>query len=142
MWKGTPVVAGRTGGIPLQMADGVGGILVDSVDECAKAVRELLQNKERASALGESGRDRVRERFLIPRLILDELTVMASLQGSSPVVREPDWLRQHDPVCGMTLAERPSATTHYRGNQYGFCSAHCRLRFLETPERYAGRLER
>ena len=28
LWKGTPVVAGRAGGIPLQMADGVGGILV------------------------------------------------------------------------------------------------------------------
>lgn len=142
MWKGTPVVAGRTGGIPLQMADGVGGILVDSVDECARAVRELLQDKDRAAALGEAGRDRVRERFLIPRLILDELTVMASLQGGRPIVREPDWLRQHDPVCGMTLGERPSATTHYRQVEYGFCSAHCRLRFLETPERYAGRIER
>ncbi|MDP2304913.1 MAG: glycosyltransferase, partial [Pseudomonadota bacterium] len=26
LWKGTPVVAGRAGGIPLQMADGVGGV--------------------------------------------------------------------------------------------------------------------
>jgi trehalose synthase len=31
LWKGTPVVAGRAGGIPLQMADGVGGSLVGSV---------------------------------------------------------------------------------------------------------------
>ncbi len=38
LWKGTPVVAGRAGGIPLQMADGVGGILVDSVEECAAAI--------------------------------------------------------------------------------------------------------
>ena len=37
LWKGTPVVAGRAGGIPLQMADGTGGILVDSVEECAQA---------------------------------------------------------------------------------------------------------
>ena len=35
LWKGTPVVAGRACGIPLQMADGVGGILIDSVEECA-----------------------------------------------------------------------------------------------------------
>ena len=34
LWKGTPVVAGRAGGIPLQMADGVGGVLVDSVGQC------------------------------------------------------------------------------------------------------------
>ena len=32
LWKGTPVVAGRAGGIPLQMADGTGGFLVDTVD--------------------------------------------------------------------------------------------------------------
>ena len=35
MWKCVPVVAGRAGGIPLQMADGVGGLLVDSREECA-----------------------------------------------------------------------------------------------------------
>jgi trehalose synthase len=29
-----PVVAGRPGGIPLRMAEGVGGLLVDSVEEC------------------------------------------------------------------------------------------------------------
>lgn len=50
LWKGTPVVAGRAGGIPLQMADGVGGILVDSVEECAAALRELLADRERARA--------------------------------------------------------------------------------------------
>ena len=31
LWKGTPVVAGRAGGIPMQMPEGVGGLLVDSV---------------------------------------------------------------------------------------------------------------
>jgi trehalose synthase len=31
LWKGTPVVAGRAGGIPLQMPDGIGGTMVDSV---------------------------------------------------------------------------------------------------------------
>ena len=35
MWKETPIVAGRAGGIPLQMADGAGGILVDTTEECA-----------------------------------------------------------------------------------------------------------
>ena len=41
LWKGTPVVAGRAGGIPLQMADGT-GILVDNVEECARAIVTLL----------------------------------------------------------------------------------------------------
>ena len=43
LWKGTPVVAGRAGGIPLQMPDGVGGLLVRSTEECATAMLKLLQ---------------------------------------------------------------------------------------------------
>jgi trehalose synthase len=79
LWKGTPVVAGRAGGIPLQMPDGVGGMLVDSVEECASAMAKLLGDRELARALGESGRERVRERFLLPRLLLDELRLLREL---------------------------------------------------------------
>ena len=50
LWKGTPVVAGRAGGIPLQMADGTGGMLVDSVEECARAMVALLRDPSRAPA--------------------------------------------------------------------------------------------
>ncbi len=39
LWKGTPVVAGRAGGIPLQLDDGQSGYLVDSVEECAEPRR-------------------------------------------------------------------------------------------------------
>ena len=52
LWKGTPVVAGRAGGIPLQMADSAGGTLVDSVEECAEAIVRLL----RSSALAREPR--------------------------------------------------------------------------------------
>src|SRR5690606_10512183 len=68
LWKGTPVVAGRAGGIPLQMSDGVGGILVESVAECADGIMRLLRDRELGRQLGESGRERVREHFLLPRL--------------------------------------------------------------------------
>jgi trehalose synthase len=34
LWKGTALVAGRAGGIPMQMPEGVGGRLIDSTDEC------------------------------------------------------------------------------------------------------------
>ena len=50
LWKGTPVVAGRAGGIPLQMADGTGGILVDSVEECAQRDGRAAARPERARA--------------------------------------------------------------------------------------------
>ncbi len=79
LWKGTPVVAGRAGGIPMQMPEGVGGRLVDSVEECAAAMLELLNDRRLAEQLGQSGRDRVREHFLLPRLLMQELELLASL---------------------------------------------------------------
>jgi len=79
LWKGTPVVAGRAGGIPLQLDEGVSGYLVDSVVECADRVTELLQNPDEAELLGRRGRDHVRERFLLPRLLADELHLYRTL---------------------------------------------------------------
>ena len=61
MWKGTPVVAGRAGGIPLQMADGVGGHLVDDVESCGAAIVRLLREPAAARRLGRAGRERVRQ---------------------------------------------------------------------------------
>ena len=55
LWKGTPVVAGRAGGIPLQLQDGVGGYLVDSVEECAQRVVELVKDPEQRRTSGNAG---------------------------------------------------------------------------------------
>ena len=79
LWKGTPVVAGRAGGIPLQMPEGVGGVLVDSVEECATAMLRLLNDRELANQLGERGRAHVREHFLLPRLLMEELELLSTL---------------------------------------------------------------
>jgi len=84
LWKGTPVVAGRAGGIPLQIQDGVSGYLVDSVESCAERTLWLLQHPKEASDLGARGREMVRERFLLTRLIADELRLYASLLEASP----------------------------------------------------------
>ena len=82
LWKGTPVVAGRAGGIPLQMEDGAGGFLVDSPEECAERTVWLLNHPTESAVLGVRGRELVRERFLITRLIADELRLYASLLSS------------------------------------------------------------
>jgi trehalose synthase len=79
LWKGTPVVAGRAGGIPLQMPEGTGGHLVNSVEDCAARIMDLLGDGEAARQLGASGREHVREHFLLPRLLTDELRLLASL---------------------------------------------------------------
>ncbi len=79
LWKGTPVVAGRTGGIPLQMPDGIGGMMVDSTEQCATAMLSLLNDPATRERLGRSGRERVRQHFLLPRLLMEELRLLASL---------------------------------------------------------------
>jgi len=81
MWKQTPVVAARVGGIPLQMPEGIGGHLVDpdDVEACAAAIIGLLEDPYESARLGAVGRERVREHFLLPRLLLDELTLLSEL---------------------------------------------------------------
>ena len=79
IWKGTPVVANRSGGIPMQMGDGVGGFLVDNTEECAERTLYLLRHRDEARTLGLAGRERVRQRFLITRLLADELRLVSSL---------------------------------------------------------------
>jgi len=79
LWKGTPVVAGRVGGIPYQMPDGVGGFLVDTVEETAERILYLLDNPREAADIGARGQERVTKMFLITRLIRDELALLASL---------------------------------------------------------------
>ncbi len=79
LWKGTPMVAGPAGGIPLQMEDGVGGFLAEDDDEFAERVLYLLRKPEEADRAGAAGRERVRESFLITRLMRDEMRLLASL---------------------------------------------------------------
>jgi trehalose synthase len=79
LWKGTPVVAGRAGGIPLQLTDGRSGYLVESVEECAERIVRLLEHPQKAEAMGAAGRAHVAAHFLMPRLIRDELRLLARL---------------------------------------------------------------
>jgi trehalose synthase len=79
LWKRTPVVAGRAGGIPLQLQDGVSGYLVSSTEECAARTLELLGNGDLALHMGAAGHEHVRRNFLLPRLLRDELELLAEL---------------------------------------------------------------
>lgn len=79
LWKETPVVAGNTGGIPLQMQNGIGGFLINSVEECAQKVAYLLAHSAEADIIARKGRQRVQDNFLTPRLLLDELKLVHSV---------------------------------------------------------------
>lgn len=73
LWKGTPVVASKVGGIPAQVIDGETGYLVDPQDYegMAKKVMDLLSSRNLREKMGERGQHHVKENFLITRLIED-----------------------------------------------------------------------
>jgi trehalose synthase len=79
LWKGSPVVAGRAGGIPLQMPPDIGGFLVDSIRECVERTVWALSNPQKARGMAALGRKHVRENFLITRVVADELALLTSL---------------------------------------------------------------
>lgn len=143
LWKQTPVVAGRAGGIPLQMADEVGGKLVEDVEECAAALNELLSHRERAAETAHEGRKRVRQHFLLPRLLLNHLTLMRDIAGEDGALRrDPTWFEERDPVCGMTLSESdPTMSVSWNGERYGFCSERCKRQFQRRPAHYLRAIE-
>jgi trehalose synthase len=82
LWKETPVVGGNAGGIPLQLGDDEGGILVGDVEECAEAIASLLEDVDLAERRGRAGRERVRREFLVPRLARDDLRLYSKLLGA------------------------------------------------------------
>ncbi|HKH58521.1 MAG TPA: glycosyltransferase [Rubrobacter sp.] len=138
LWKGTPIVAGRAGGIPLQVRGGVGGFLVNSVEECAKKTLHLLRNPEEGETLGARGRELVRERFLLTRLIADELRLYGALLGTrqpyKPVAQAGLAGEERDPVCGMRVDQLVALEYQYRGESHYFCSESCREQFRANPE--------
>lgn len=79
LWKNIAVVGGDTGGIPLQMANGVGGFLVENTHDCVNRVKYLLENEEEAREMAWHGHERVREHFLMPRYLADVLKLLKSM---------------------------------------------------------------
>ena len=79
LWKGKPVIAGATGGIPLQVTHKWSGILTHTIEGTAYWIKQLLNAPEFARALGEHGREHVRHNFLLTRQLRDYLLLCLSL---------------------------------------------------------------
>jgi trehalose synthase len=75
LWKGKPMVATNVGGIPLQITNGEDGFLVEprEKDEFAERIIEILKNPSLAQEMGKKGKERVKEQFLVTRLLSDYL---------------------------------------------------------------------
>jgi trehalose synthase len=82
LWKARPTVGGRVGGIPSQIQDGETGWLVDGVEECAAACKEILTDPAAAAERGRRGKEYVRQHFLMPRLLRDWLALFNLLSGN------------------------------------------------------------
>jgi trehalose synthase len=82
LWKGRPMVGGRTGGIVDQIQDGETGYLVDSVATCAEACGRALAAPAEARAMALRGKEFVRRNFLSPRLLRDWLALFNRLGGN------------------------------------------------------------
>ncbi|MBI4132575.1 MAG: glycosyltransferase [Candidatus Sungbacteria bacterium] len=79
MWKAKPVVAGRAEGALLQIVDGETGFIVDSIDEATRALVHLIRDSDLRERIGFAARESVRERFLLPRFVLDNIRLYRSL---------------------------------------------------------------
>jgi glycosyltransferase involved in cell wall biosynthesis len=73
MAAGRPVVASRVATIPEVVVDGETGVLVPAGDPVAlaEALAGLAHDGERARAFGEAGRERLRKRFSIEKMVGD-----------------------------------------------------------------------
>jgi glycosyltransferase involved in cell wall biosynthesis len=71
MAAGKPVVATNVGGSREMVTDGVTGYLVPPADSqsMANAIIDLLENPDKAMAMGSAGRDVVKERFTVKTMV-------------------------------------------------------------------------
>jgi trehalose synthase len=79
LWKARPVIGGDTGGIRLQVINHHTGFLVNTPEGAAHRIRYLLHHRDKMSAMGVTGREFVREHFLLTRHLRDYLTLFFAL---------------------------------------------------------------
>jgi trehalose synthase len=82
MWKGKPVVASCVGGIQDQIVDGESGLLLDDptdLDAYAVALGRVLGDDELAARLGHAAHERVRDRYLGDRHLMQYVDLFEQL---------------------------------------------------------------
>lgn len=79
LWKKKPVIGGNVGGIRLQVVNYHTGFLVNTPEGAANRIRYLLQYPEKSRIIGETGKQFVKENFLITRHLLEYMTLMVTL---------------------------------------------------------------
>src|SRR5215216_3848195 len=83
MWKGAAVVGGNVGGIRRQIKDGENGFLVESVDQAAQRIVQVLGDPALRERLGARAKETVRNNFLMSRLLEDWIDLLEIYGGRS-----------------------------------------------------------
>jgi trehalose synthase len=80
MWKATPVIGGKVGGIRYQIKDGENGFLVSTVQQAAERIVQLVKNEDLRRRMGKKAKESVRKQFLLTRLLEQYLDMFASFE--------------------------------------------------------------
>src|SRR5262249_16609299 len=83
MWKGAAVVGGNVGGIRRQITDGENGFLVESVDQAAQRIVQIIKNPDLRERLGTRAKETVRQNFLMSRLVADWIVLLSNFGTDS-----------------------------------------------------------
>jgi trehalose synthase len=78
MWKGAAVIGGKVGGIRRQIIDGESGFLVETIDQAAQRIVELISDPDLRRRIGAKARESVRANFLMSRLVEDWIDLLAA----------------------------------------------------------------
>jgi len=80
MWKGATVIGGNVGGIKHQIEDGVSGFLVDSVEEAADRIVQVVKDEGLRARIGAKARESVAQKFLMTRLMEEWLDLIGAFE--------------------------------------------------------------
>ena len=75
MWKGKVVIAGRAGGLKYQIKNGENGFIVENQKKAVEIIENILENKRKIKLIGKKAHQRVKEKFLLTRLLIDHLKI-------------------------------------------------------------------
>lgn len=98
LWKATPVIATRIGGIPLQVIDDFDGYLVEPysygihdsqrdehIRTTAESIVKILGDEEKAKVMSENAKQHVKDNFLVTRHVKDYLELFRNVTSEVPV---------------------------------------------------------
>lgn len=80
MWKNTAVIGGNVGGIRYQIEDGVNGYLVDSPEQAAERIVQLIKDPDLRDQISSKGKETVRSQFLLIRLLENYIDLFNSFE--------------------------------------------------------------